>query len=558
MMRTENMKNILLLLVMLQMFAATGGFAQNQRENDVQPKLVVVIVVDQMRADYLSRFDHLFTGGFRRLLDNGFLFTNAYHAHAYTETGAGHAALATGAYPNQNGVVSNGWFDKATKRNVYCVEDSLSAITGKPQKPGRSPAFLKMMTLGDWVRNESWDSKVVSLALKDRTAILMGGFRANLAAWYDWEDGTLVTSLFYTAVYPDWLREFNERRPTEEYFGGVWEKLLPDSAYADCHRDDFPAEADGIKTAFPHNYLPAPDEDPAKYYDNLRSTPFGDHMVIEAAKECVVGEGLGADNDLDLLWIGCSAADYVGHSYGPFSHEVEDYYLRLDRYLGSLIDFLDSLRGSDSYLIALSSDHGVLPLPEHLAEQGIDTRRMSIDSAWEEVEQAGVRVGERMGLGESPILKVNRGVYLNDPVIRNARADWRRVEIEVANELRLLPFIEDVFTSHDLLDPVPLRPYQQLYRNSYYPGRSPDIMFRLKENWLLTNWKFGTSHGECYRYDTDVPMLFYGAGVPHGRSNARVETVSFAPTVGELIGYPPQSDINGRSLVPYLRGESGR
>jgi len=509
--------------------------------------------VDQMRPDYLSRFDHLYTGGFRRLLDSGFVFPNGFHNHALTETAAGHAAISTGCYPSRNGITGNSWYDRALHRSFYCVEDSTVHTTGKPSGAGRSPVTMKSMTLGDWVFREDHDSKTYSIALKDRAAVEMAGFRAKYAFWYDRHDGTFVTSLYYDAIYPDWLTRINENGPTQQYYSGVWDRLLPESDYKASRADDFPYEADGKATTFPHSFLPGPKENKGKYYENILDTPFADRMVLQVAKSCVANENLGADDDVDLLWIGCSAADYVGHDYGPFSQEVEDYYLRLDGYLGDFFDFLDSLRGAGSYVVALTSDHGVLPIPEYLEQQGIASGRLDPDSVKSDIRRIGAQIEKEMNLTASPILAIDRGVILDDSVITASRADRRRVEINFAAELRKLPYIEDVYTPNDLTEEGPVREYQQQYRNSYYPGRSADLMIRYKKYLLLSGWPTGTSHGSCYDYDTDVPLVFYGPGVRAGRSSQRVETVCVAPTVGELIGYPAHHEIDGKSLVPYLR-----
>lgn len=538
-------------LILLISISGTGRAQQEDADTTI-PGLAVIIVVDQMRPDHLTRFDHLYTGGFRRLLDSGFTFINAFHNHAITEAGSGYAAISTGAYPSRNGIIGDSWFDAKQRRRVYCVEDSTTAIAGQSSERGCSPIMMKTMTLGDWVWRDSPDSKIFSIAIKDAAAVTMAGFRGDYALWYDEDDGTFVTSLYYDAIYPEWLRKLNELGPTEQYFAGVWEKLLPDSAYEASRADDFSAESDGMATTFPHNFLPAEGEDPDEYFEKILTTPYADHMVIELAKACITNEALGSDDDPDILWIGCSAADYIGHTYGPYSQEVQDYYLRLDRYLEGLFVHLDTLRGEDSYVVALASSHGVLPLPEHLQEQGITAGRLDPDSIRTEIDSIGRLVGREMGLAESPILAFDKGVYLDDDVIMAERADRRRVELSLAEQLKELPYIEDVFTTRDLTGNVFHRQYLQQFQNNYYEGRSPDIMIRFRENFAVQDRKRGTAHGSCYESDSDVPVIFYGARVPHGESSDRVETASIAPTIGQLIYFSAYHELDGESLVPFF------
>ena len=481
-----------------------------------KPKLAVVIVVDQMRPDYLTKMQSLYTGGFRRLLDSGFQFTETYHEHAVTETGVGHATIATGCYPANHGIVGNEWWDQAKRRWVYCVEDSGVSVSGYPGSPGRSPNSLQRQVLGDWLRQQSPNSKVFSVTGKDRSAILLGGLRANGVYWYNNTDGKMVTSIYYTPVYPGWVDSFNMSRPADDYFSGIWDRLLPRDKYSGA--DSVAAEYDGKHTSFPHDFAPAPDQEAAKYYGELAYTPFADQLLLRFARELIISEQLGSDSAADLLMLSCSAGDYIGHRYGPSSNEIQDYYLRLDGYLNSFLAFLDSTVGAGEYVVALTGDHGVLPLPEELKKRGIDAGRINSDTLENSIKRIGAAISEQIKCSTNVVLSVGEGVILSYAESKAKYYDEAGLRLAVARRIMQLPFVADAFTREELAtNDAYSRPYFNLYRNNYNPDRSPDIMLRFKEYWIILDEPHGTTHGTPYSYDTHVPLIFLGAGVRSGR-----------------------------------------
>lgn len=517
-----------------------------------KPRLAVLIVVDQMRSDYLARQQSLFTGGFRRLLDQGMQFTEAYHEHACTETGVGHAVISTGCYPRRNGIVANEWWEETSSRWVYCVEDSTRSIAGRPGTAGRSPDRLRRPTIGDWLRQTSPNSQVYAVTGKDRSSILMAGFRGLAAYWYFNGDGTIVTSTYYRAAYPAWVDSFNNARPADDYFVGTWDRLLPREKY--IRKDSVAAEYDGKRTAFPHDFAAKPNDDPNKFYDYLRYTPFADQLLLRFSRELVVHESLGVDQSPDLLMIGCSAGDYIGHHYGPSSHEIQDLYLRLDGYLGAFFAFLDSTVGADQYVAALTGDHGVVQLPEELKASNLDAGRIHSDTLAVAIKRIGAEIAAAMGCTTNAVREASDGVilYYDEAKSRGRAEPWLRKA--VADKLKTLPFVADALP-RDILATTgdSSRPYLGLYRNNYHPERSPDIILRFKENWIISDIPQGTSHGTPYDYDRHVPLIFYGAGIKPGIDSAKAATVDIAPTLSELLGIPAPPDVNGRSLVSRLR-----
>ncbi|MCH6548134.1 MAG: alkaline phosphatase family protein [Gemmatimonadetes bacterium] len=365
------------------LFGHGTALAQTQPQ-----RLFVVLSVDQMRFDFLERFGHLYKGGLARLLEEGAVYTDAYQDHFYTSTAAGHATISTGVFPSRSGIVANSWWDRKARRRVYAVADPKSPIVDRPDLAGRSPANMQRNALGDWLKRESRESKVFSVSLKDRSAITMGGERPDGVYWYDSDAGRFITSEYYLDAVPEWVREFNDAKLADGYFEKEWTRLLPEEAYSASREDSFPFESDGVDVTFPHRFdIPADSEAeeipesmrpryPSLYYDELKRTPFVDELTFAFIERMIVSEQLGADDVPDLLFVGASAADYIGHRYGPLSQETQDYYLRLDQRLDEFLNFLDATVGEGRFALVLTSDHGVLPIPEELARQGIDAKRI--------------------------------------------------------------------------------------------------------------------------------------------------------------------------------------
>ena len=514
------------------------------------PRLVVVISVDQMRADYLERFDDRFTGGLARLLSDGAVFEDAHQDHAMTSTAPGHATIATGAFPARHGLVQNDWYDRAMARSVYSVEDPTAQIIGIPDAPGRSPVNLKTNTLGDWLKRRSRGSKVFSVAVKDRAAIPMGGKRPNGVYWYYLPTGQFVTSAFYRREYPDWVDRFNAAEPAAAYNGRNWERLFPESTYVASREDDFPPEFDGRSTTFPH-WIGVMEEDGGwdRFYRKiLLHSPFADELTFAFVRELVVNEELGADDRPDILFVGCSAADYIGHAYGPYSQEVEDYYLRLDHQLDSLFVFLDETVGRANYLVVLTADHGVMTMPEELARRGFGGERASKRALGTLAKQA---IGPDTASREpdhGPQVRQMSGVVIEFPR-GTSEQDQVAARRAVAAALRESPAILEAYTADELLPGEDGdRPHFGAFRRSFYPDRSPDVVILPHDNVLVTNLDHETSHGTPHPFDSHVPLVFAGPGIAPGRHPARVRTVDIAPTLAAILGVRPMGTIDGRVL----------
>jgi predicted AlkP superfamily pyrophosphatase or phosphodiesterase len=515
------------------------------------PPLVVVVSVDQMRADYLDRFADTYEGGLAALR-RGAVFTDAHQDHAFTQTAAGHATISTGLFPQHHGIIANEWFDRPSQQTLYSVADSTMPLVGYPDEPGRSPANLRSSAFGDWLREQRPGSKVFSVAAKDRAAILMGGRRANGAYWYLPASGRFVTSRYYRDGYPRWVNQFNAIGP-DRYFGTTWTKLLPDSAYGQSREDNFPAEADGEHTTFPHTIGPDTTEVTRGFYEALLYTPFADELTLAFAREMVINESMGRDATTDILFLGLSATDFIGHRYGPFSQEIEDQFLRLDRSLGTFFAFLDSTVGTGRYTVVLSADHGVLPMPEELTRRGIESRRVPFSELAPALTAALDEALRDSIISERPRVSYNNGLVFRfaDRVSGDAARALRTL---VATRLRELPAVVDAYTYDELLDDTNHRPGIDIFRRSFDRDRAPDIAIQLQERDLLGGEPTGTSHGTSYDYDTHVPVVLWGAGVTPGRFDRTVRTVDIAPTVAQMLGITPPHQLDGSVLTEAVSG----
>jgi predicted AlkP superfamily pyrophosphatase or phosphodiesterase len=515
-----------------------------------QPRLVVVIVVDQMRASFLDEFAADYRDGFRRLRAEGAVFLDAHQDHALTETSPGHATIATGAYPSHHGVVGNDIWDRQTRTLVGTVLDDASRMVGTERRSGRSPHRLMRSTLGDWLKQQSPRSKVFSVSLKDRSAVLSAGLRPDGAYWYDERTGNFVTSDYYHDELPGWLTGFNAAKHADAYFGTSWLPVFSD-------RDpepvgDTPAGA-ARYSAFPHVLAGDGASPDRRYYTRLRLTPFADRLTLDLAEALIEAEDLGGDEAPDLLAVALSAADYIGHRYGPWSDEVRDYYGRLDGYLGELLSSLDARVGAGGYAFVLTADHGVMPMPERIEERSEKAGRMHPDEILAFVEPVVAGAARRNEIPAMPTLRYEHGVIFDfgaEPVREDQLDALARA---VAAELAEHPFVAGVYTHAQLrAGHDDDSPWYGRVERSFYPDRAPDVVVVTAQNHLITEEAANASHGSPYAYDSHVPLVFVGPGMKTGEYAEPVRTVDIAPTLAAWLAIEPPADLDGRDLSPVL------
>ncbi|HKT60787.1 MAG TPA: alkaline phosphatase family protein [Gemmatimonadales bacterium] len=521
--------------------AATQGGPRPGR-----PRLVVVIAVDQLRADYLARFAPYFgASGFNLFLQRGASFTEARYEHSTTSTCPGHAVILTGSYAMVNGIVANDWYDVKKGREEYCAEDGAVKLIGS-DAPGRSPRNLFGATVGDVLKmNTEGRSRVVTVSAKDRSAIMLGGHLADAAYWM--VDTLFVTSTYYRRDLPAWVRDFNASHAITKYFGRSWDRVLPAAAYAGMGPDDEPAERDeaGLGRVFPH---------PVRDEEAFDLSPFLNEVTAEFAMRAVAAERLGQDTVPDLLGISFSANDRVGHAFGPESHEVMDVTVRLDRILARLFGFLDRTVGLSNVAIVLTADHGVAPMPEVLnrLHPGAAARRLNpavIDTA------VNAALVARYGVAASPGWIAYHDppmVYLNRAVLAARRIPQEDAQRVAADAIQAVEGVHEAITAADLArlreagaGSGPVR--------SFHPSRSGDVYYRLEPYWLADADSTGTDHGSGWLYDQRVPLLWYGRGITPGTYRDAAAIVDIAPTLSSLLGLIGPGGTQGRVLREMMR-----
>jgi predicted AlkP superfamily pyrophosphatase or phosphodiesterase len=499
---------------------------------EIGPTLVVFLIVDQLRGDMLDRYSSLFTGGFKRLMEDGLNFTNALHPHAQTETSPGHATISTGVYPARAGIPSNHWKEGEGDdlHSVYNVVDPNEGLVGVSGLPGSSPGVLLRTGLADWIREAQSDAKVVSISGKDRAAVLMAGKSRGEVYWFESRVGQFVTSTYYRSSDPDWLRQYNDTGMEKYLADSVWVSTVSPEVASLSAPDTAHFEGDGVHTYFPHRFsdeFTAPE--PGDFFFWFETTPMLDRATLDVALLAMKEEEIGQkEGRTDFLSISFSQVDRVGHAYGPLSREQMDNLLRLDKLIGELFSVLDQEVGRENYVVGFTSDHGTMTMPERIDGGGI---RLSYEDR-SELEQ---------GLGAA------------------ARQAGFRPDISTAGAmvefLEELSFVGPAFTHEDLRREASKDSFAALFQHSYTPGRAGGLLSTYgiemwwEENVLTWGMPVGTTHGSPYRYDRWVPLILMGSGIEAGTVDTLVRPLDLAPTLAGLAGIVFPDDLDGRPLV---------
>ncbi|HJN54065.1 MAG TPA: alkaline phosphatase PafA [Flavobacteriaceae bacterium] len=516
--------------------------------NSSSPKILVGVVVDQMRYDYLTRLSNKFSNdGFNRLINQGFNCTNNHYNYVPTVTGPGHSSIATGSSPSINGIVGNNWYDRNIKEEIYCATDlSYENIGGNAYYGKKSPNNLLTLTFADQNRiTNKMKSKTISISIKDRGAIFMGGKNANAAYWfYGKNKGEWITSSYYMNDLPSWVREFNEPENISSFINR-WE-LLHDLKRYDLRREDdndFEKLFKGKdNSSFPYLTEALMEENDG--FDMISETPFGNSMTTDFAIAAIEGEKLGEDDFTDVLTISYSSTDYIGHNFGVFSLETEDTYLRLDLEIKRLLDYLDKKIGKNNYSLFLTADHGALEVPAYLNSKGM--KAMSVDK-YKFIKSVSKYLAETFGSKRMIEHSVNNNIYINYEVVKSLDLKLDVVKQKIVNHLNTYDFINSAYSLDEIITASKLTNYQELIKKGYYPERSGDIVFVLEPNVIIYGDR-GTTHGSGYDYDTHVPLIFYGNGINKGKTSVRTEITDIAPTINELLGIENSSAYSGKIL----------
>jgi predicted AlkP superfamily pyrophosphatase or phosphodiesterase len=528
-----------------------GNIAISDKEIN-RPKLIVGIVVDQMRWDYLYRYYSRYqnNGGFKRLLSNGFSCENTMIPYVPTITACGHTSIYTGTVPAINGITGNEWWDYDKSKITYCTADDSVRTIGNISKAGQmSPKNLLVTTIGDELRlATNFRSKVIGIALKDRGAILPAGHCANGAYWYDDTTGDWVSSSYYMSKLPTWLIHFNAEKLVNKYYLLNWNTLYPIDTYVQSTPDIQPYEYKPFGTAakgFPYDLNQFID----KNYGMIKVTPSGNKFTFDMAEATVEGEKLGSGTVTDMLTISLSTPDYIGHTFGPNSVEAEDDFLRLDKDLGDFIDYLDKKIGRNDYLLFLTADHGVAHVPFFANQHKIPSGN-AVDAEYADTLNNLLKTKFK---ADKLVIEVfNYQVHLNRMLIKQLGLNKDSISNTVITFLLQEPDIENAFAIEKIDETTLNATIKSAVKNGYYERRSGDIEIIFKPQWIEGFEDGGTTHGQWNPYDSHIPLIWYGWKIRPGHTYRQVYMTDIAPTVASLLHIQPPNGSIGHIIEEII------
>ncbi len=514
-----------------------------------RPKLVVGIVVDQMRWDFLYRYAERYgTGGFRRMLGEGFTCDNTFIPYAQTVTAAGHTCAYTGSVPAIHGIMGNEWYDKALGRDVYCTEDkSVKVIGGSDKAEPQSPRNLWATTICDELRlATNFRGKAIGVAIKDRGGILPAGHSANAAYWYDSRSGNWVTSTYYMESLPGWVDKFNNRKIADSFYKLNWNTLYPISSYVQSDKDDMAYEGKyghESKPVFPHELA----SQVGKNYGLISATPYGNTMTLEFARKAIESEAMGVDNITDILAVSLSSPDYVGHQFGPNSIEIEDTYLRLDRDLAAFFAYLDIKVGKGQYTVFLTADHAVAHVPGF--DQANKLPGTSLVSTTSDLQK---KLEAKFGIKNLILDAANYQFYLNDKAIDSTDADREDINEFIIQFLMEQEGVLYAFDNEEINEANLPMEVKEMFLKGYNAKRGGDIQMILKPG-NFYGGKTGTTHGSWYPYDSHIPLVWMGWGIKKGRSTNQYYMTDIAPTLAALLRIQMPSGAIGKPIGEVMK-----
>ncbi|NCI45994.1 alkaline phosphatase PafA [Sediminibacterium soli] len=548
------MKRVIL-LAFAGIFSCQAAFSQKTGETGAQrPKLVVGIVIDQMRWDYLYRFNPLFkaTGGFKRMMGEGFSCDNTLIPYTPTVTACGHTCVYTGSVPAIHGITGNAWWDNQAMRSVYCSEDkTVIGVGSQSAEDGQmSPKNMLVTTVCDELRLASnFQNKVIGIAIKDRGAILPAGHSANAAYWYEARTGNFITSSWYMNELPAWVTRFNNRKLVDSLYKLNWKLRMPAGDYARYATEDSKAyegrPLGNTATGFPYDLTAFAGKD----YGKISSTPWGNTLTVEMAKAAVAAEQLGKGNTTDFLAVSFSSPDYVGHAFGPNSIEQVDDYIRLDDDLGRLFAYLDATVGKGQYTAFLTADHAVAHVPGFMKEHKLPAGLF---------DESGMRrslnakLKSLYGIDNLVVSTYNYQLSLNHPKIDSAKLDEAAIKKLIIDTLKANPAVANAFATADIMTVPIAKTLREMLANGYYPARSGDVQLILKPGYIEGGLT-GTTHGAWYPYDAHIPLLWYGWGIKKGNTKRETYMTDIAPTVAGLLNIQMPSGSVGKVIEEVMK-----
>ena len=520
-----------------------------------KPKIIVGIVVDQMCYDYLYRFQGKFTqSGFRKIMLNGTNCRNTNYNYVPTYTGPGHASIYSGTTPDNHGIVGNEWYERDAKTSVNCVTDNQYKSIGTTSSEGnRSPKTLKTYTITDQLKLTYPAAKVISMSIKDRSAILPGGHLSDGSYWFDYSTGKMITSSFYKKELPIWVNDFNSKEISTESLKKTWNTLYPIETYSESGPDNSPYEvllSSKKDPTFPYNFAELNQN--SKDFSLFTISPFANSYLTNFAMDAISNENLGKDAQTDFLCISYSTPDIAGHAFGPYSVEIEDIYLRLDLDISALLKFLENKFGKNGFTLFLTADHAVVPVPQYLMDKKLPGGYIFMDDKMSQLRKS---VKEKF---EVDILEAeeNQNIYLNRKLIDSLHLSKKAIETFIVNEIKTWNGVKEVYITDDLKDKSE-KDWAGMVSRGYRYDRSGEIIFILEPGFLPKNTDKpsahkGTSHGSAFNYDTHVPLIWYGAGIKKQEIFRPIEIIDIAPTLVHMLNLQRTGAMTGNPIIEIL------
>ena len=534
------MKRIIVgLLIFVTAFSSV--LAQKRPSNDGSPKLVVGIMVDQMRWDYLYRFQSRFgENGFKRIMREGFSCENTLIPYAQTVTAAGHASVYTGSVPAINGIMGNDWYDRKLERMVYCVEDDSVKLVGTTSKgEPMSPKNLISTTITDELKlATNFRSKVIGIAIKDRGSILPAGHTPNGAYWYDASSGNFISSTWYMKELSPWAASFNSRKITDSLYKLKWSLSKPFSTYTQSDTGNLILK----KNAFPRNL----EGNIGKNYGAISATPLGNTLTLAFSKAAIEAEQLGADSIPDFLAVSLSSPDYVGHAFGPNSVEIEDTYIKLDEELGLFFEYLDKKIGKGKYTFFLTADHAVAHVPAFLAENRLPGKSMKSN------KRAELATEKKFGIKNIVEANANYQYYLNRDAIDSAQIDIKKVKSFFIQELNKEEDVLIAFDNENINAANLPAEFKEMFVKGFNEKLAGDVQVVYKSGYFFGG-ATGTTHGSMYPYDSHIPLLWMGWGIKQGETHREVYMTDIASTLAALLKIQMPSGNVGKVIPEVIK-----
>ncbi|MNK28387.1 Alkaline phosphatase PafA precursor [compost metagenome] len=546
-------KYLLLPTLLLLSLSAFPQQVQSAKSKLPAPKLVIGIVVDQMRWDYLYRFYERYgKGGFRRMLSEGFTCENTLISHLPTYTAIGHSSIYTGSVPAIHGIAGNDFIDQRTGQTIYCTGDSTEQTVGSISSAGKmSPRNMLATTITDELKlSSNFRAKVIGLALKDRGGILPAGHTANAAYWMDDATGNWITSTFYMRELPAWVKKINEDKQIKKLLSQDWNTLYPINTYVQSNKDDSKYEGKFKGSIAPVFPVKLPELEKTAGLGLIRSTPFGNTLTLNMAREAIVHEQMGQNDVTDFLAISLSSTDYIGHQFGINSIEIEDTYLRLDQDLAIFLKFLDKKLGKDNYTVFLSADHGGAHNPLFLQDHKLPGDLWNSAACLKQINNL---LNHKYGKQNLVLSLINNQVHLNNAIIRLHKLDAEAIKNDCILFFQTqegIAWAVDMEKTHITSIPADIK---ERIINGYNRQRSGIIQLILQSGWYAGATKTGTTHGAWNPYDAHIPLVWMGWGIKHGKSDKQFYMTDIAPTIGALLNIQPPSGSIGKPIQEVLK-----